>query len=559
MAGSNRRFAVAAVLLPLLFLVMSGLARANNIAVNTIDGESDPFPLCSLPDAITAHNLQIPINGCVAGNGSDSIFFNVTGTIFIDETLEVTNGLLGIQGALFGCSGAGPCGITIDGESSVQIIKADPGTSVFLSALTLANGSAVEGGAIFANGTDLEIEDCLFRNNTALPTLIAGGMGGAIFGNSNGAITIVNSTFANNLAAHRGDPTVHNSGTDGFGGAIFYDTVSSVVKITNSTFAGNTADVGTYDGSPAASMKGTIFANNTGILINANCNGVPVDKNYNISDDASCAFVAAQSSNNTNPQLDPDGLENNGGPTDTIDLQPTSPAIDRIPVPCTDQELVPQPLGTDQRLFGRPDAANLNFCDSGALEVGALPPYTLNNERVQVARSADSANADKVNIGITFTANGDDTCDLGPFGDEDALHFGFGLTLVQGTCASLPASGLFLNLFPFVIHTVNHEEYGTLFQSSLTTMLQQPSETVSARLLALPTPPNACGEWVLNLEVSGLNTSALGLGGGNPFALLISDFTDATGCFDITNAVVGTQTPTPPPRGHRRRVRRSGR
>ena len=45
MAGSNRRFTLAAIALPLLFLAMSGLARANDILVNTISGESEA---CSL-------------------------------------------------------------------------------------------------------------------------------------------------------------------------------------------------------------------------------------------------------------------------------------------------------------------------------------------------------------------------------------------------------------------------------------------------------------------------------------------------------------------------------
>jgi hypothetical protein len=93
---------------------------------------------------------------------------------------------------------------------------------------------------------------------------------------------------------------------------------------------------------------------------------------------------------------------------------------------------------------------------------------------------------------------------------------------------------------------------------------------------ALPTPPGACGAWTLNLEVAGLSTKspALGLGGTGPFALVVSDLHgdemdvgldlaltlneiegDATECFDITNAIVGNQIPTP---GHgvRRGVRR---
>ena len=101
----------------------------------------------------------------------------------------------------------------------------------------------------------------------------------------------------------------------------------------------------------------------------------------------------------------------------------------------------------------------------------------------------------------------------------------------------------------FAVHTVNHESYGTLFESL-------GSETVSARLVALPTPVGPCGEWMLNLEVAGLNTPAVGLGGGNPFALIIDDLTDANQCFDVTNAIVGSQIPTPPPHSTRRRVRR---
>jgi len=71
------------VALPLLFLVMSGMARANDIVVNTISGESEPFPLCSLPDAIGAHNTHSIINGCGPGTSNDRILFVVTGSIYL--------------------------------------------------------------------------------------------------------------------------------------------------------------------------------------------------------------------------------------------------------------------------------------------------------------------------------------------------------------------------------------------------------------------------------------------------------------------------------------------
>jgi hypothetical protein len=557
MAGSNRRFAFAAVLLPLLFLTMSGLARANNIFVNITDGESDLAPLCSLPDAITAHNLQAPINGCAAGNGLDTIFIDVTGTIFIDETLEITNDLLDIQGPTFGCSGPGPCGITIDGEGSVQILKADPGTIVGLFELTLADGHATTaspgtafgtgtGGAIFANGVELLIDHSLLRNNSAAgPSSLVGGVGGAIFGLT-GDITIVNSTIANNSAV-TGSP----SGSEG--GAIW---ATSTMEITNTTITGNTADAGGgYFNAPGPSLKGTIWSNNT----NDNCDStLPTDKGFNISDDGSCGF-SGTSVNNTNPRLLP--LANNGGPTDTFALETFpifSPAIGRIPVAnCTDQGGFP--LLTDQRLFPRPDAFGPNFCDSGAFEAFSVQPIVIvpNTERLQVARST-TAGKDQVNTAFTFIYNGDPSCELGPGGDEDALHFGFSLSIFEGTCAALPANGLILSLSPFVAHKVNNEQYGTLFQS---VGLQQPGETVSARLITLPTPDDACSAFSLNLEVAGLNTGALGLGGGNPFAIVLTDdprgqfFADASVCFDVTNAIVGSQTP-PPPHGVRRRVRR---
>jgi hypothetical protein len=556
MAGSNRRFAFAAILLPLLFLTMSGLARANDIFVNTTDGESPAAPLCSLPDAITAHNLQTIVNGCAAGNGLDVIFIEVTGTILIDEPLEITNGIVTIQGPLFGCSGAGPCGITINGEDTVEIVEADAGTSVFLFNLTLADGSAntfTGGGAVSANGTLLQVFDSTFLNNTAHgPDATDGGRGGAISQLSNGEVDITNSTFVGNTAVPG------TTSGDSFGGAIYSTASSSTTRltVTNSTFSGNSASKGgvyhTMNNHPM--LKGDILANSTG----KNCGALkPIDNGFNISDDVGCSF-SGTSVNSTNPQLDPDGLENNGGPTETIDLQPTSPAINRIPVPCTDQETpTPQQLLTDQRLFGRPDALNPNFCDSGALEFGAVPPIVIvpNTVKLAVARST-TANKDEVNTAFTFIYNGDPSCDLGPGGDEDALNSGFLLSIFEGTCASLPANGLKLTLFPFVVHTVNHQSYGTLFQTSSTATLQQSPETVSARLITLPTPAGACSAFGLNLEVAGLNTAALGMPDGNPFAIVIEDSGfDASVCFDVSNAIVGNQTP-PPPHKVRRRVRR---
>ena len=75
-------------------------------------------------------------------------------------------------------------------------------------------------------------------------------------------------------------------------------------------------------------------------------------------------------------------------------------------------------------------------------------------------------------------------------------------------------------------------------------------------MVAMPIPAGTCGEWTLTLEVAGLDTASLGLGGTNPFALELMDSDlHSFGCFNITNAIVGTQI-DPPAKTVRREVRR---
>jgi hypothetical protein len=74
------------------------------------------------------------------------------------------------------------------------------------------------------------------------------------------------------------------------------------------------------------------------------------DLGYNIDDEGSCGFAGIGANGQTLgdhvvSKLDPKGLQNNGGPTDTIALQIISPAIDAIPnaqCPATDQRGFPR-------------------------------------------------------------------------------------------------------------------------------------------------------------------------------------------------------------------------
>src|ERR1700676_308806 len=169
MADRNRRYTFAAIALPFLLIAMAGLARANTIIVTTRDAGTQPFPLCTLEDAVLAANTQTIHGGCLAGTGNnDTIKFIVTGTIFPDNTLTINNSneQLSLLGPTFGCAGTGPCGITIDGLHNKLLIDAE-GKVLDLENLTLADGASFAPGGLFANNSFVGIQNCTFVGNEA--------------------------------------------------------------------------------------------------------------------------------------------------------------------------------------------------------------------------------------------------------------------------------------------------------------------------------------------------------------------------------------------------------
>ncbi|MGD0945945.1 MAG: hypothetical protein ABSA52_00825 [Candidatus Binatia bacterium] len=101
--------------------------------------------------------------------------------------------------------------------------------------------------------------------------------------------------------------------------------------MTNSTFSGNSAgDAGAVytDGGPLT-LTNTIVANSTsgGNWANDMFSSSVTDGGHNIDDGTTCGFTGTGCATttgtsfcNTNPVLDPTGLQNNGGPTQTIAL-----------------------------------------------------------------------------------------------------------------------------------------------------------------------------------------------------------------------------------------------
>jgi hypothetical protein len=137
------------------------------------------------------------------------------------------------------------------------------------------------------------------------------------------------------------------------------------MEVDNSTFSGNSAPEGAaiWVLLSGQRLRNTIVANSTsgGNCFNVFSGSPIIDGGYNIDDDGTCGFTPETGSlPNTNPLLDPDGLQDNGGPTETIALLPESPAVDLV-----GQEACPPPQ-TDQRGVERPQG---EACDSGAFEL----------------------------------------------------------------------------------------------------------------------------------------------------------------------------------------------
>ncbi|CAN5731649.1 hypothetical protein BH20VER1_BH20VER1_12480 [soil metagenome] len=226
------------------------------------------------------------------------------------------------------------------------------------------NQTSAGGGAVTFYGGGNELMNCTFRDNVVTGQLFGVGRGGAIHGNNNSELTIVNCTFSGNMSK------TGNAG--GLGGAIY---TTGGVTVRNSTFNGN---VSSGDGDSINASRATVvLANNIfrrSSALNQNLwqfESTVTSLGHNLSDDAAGGnsgttpgglLNATGDKRNTDPQLDPAGLGDNGGPTPTIALQATSPARNMgndFNAPVTDQR------GRFRR----------GVSDIGAFEFeGALPP-----------------------------------------------------------------------------------------------------------------------------------------------------------------------------------------
>jgi uncharacterized repeat protein (TIGR01451 family) len=192
---------------------------------------------------------------------------------------------------------------------------------------------------------------------------------GGILDSAPGAVvTVANSTVSGNSASATGGTSAFSSAVAGISNS------GGTLSLTNVTLAGNSvsepnggflppvAGVSNFFGGSLTTQSSLIAGQSGG----PNCYGLAPssDGGYNLDDGTSCGFSTANNSlPSTDPLLDPAGLQNNTGPTQTIALQPGSPAIDAIPPAVNGCGTT---VATDQRGVSRPQGPG---CDIGAFEL----------------------------------------------------------------------------------------------------------------------------------------------------------------------------------------------
>ena len=341
---------------------------------------------------LTVTRTDDPVSAtCVPGNCSLRAAIAKANTDGADDTIAIPAGNYQLTSAAGGAvtisasmtlAGAGARSTVITPASGDQLFLVDAGT-VAIDDLTLTGSTAPDnGGALeISNSAAVTIErDTLSNDNIGFDD------GGAIYDSSTGQLTIDSSTFSDNK---------------GYNGGALYSVPPT--RIVNSTFSGNNGGDSTHNGDGGAmqvfnatlindtitgnecwntsgcgggvigpfSAADTIISGNTdnGGSTADNCSSTVTVTGPDLENGTSCTF-AAHGGVNANPLLGP--LQDNAGPTNTMEPGPGSPAIGAgTNATCA---------SVDQRGGARPSPATPQ-CDIGAVEVDSLADTSITGSR----------------------------------------------------------------------------------------------------------------------------------------------------------------------------------
>ena len=224
------------------------------------------------------------------------------------------------------------------------------GASLTLSSTTLSGNHAISGAGAWVGGDNaaISIENSTFAGNNA------SGFGGGLFVEVNhGSAVISGTTFSGNQAhsdaggvavsISKGPATIANSTIFGNssasngGGGVSLSSSEVPIAIRDSTISGNHSTGSNAGGGGISAsenhpvrLENTIVAGNSADAGGADLDG-PIDAAFNLIGSPSGATltetVAGSNLIGVDPQLGP--LQNNGGPTETMAITASSPAVNR--------------------------------------------------------------------------------------------------------------------------------------------------------------------------------------------------------------------------------------
>jgi CSLREA domain-containing protein len=327
----------------------------SSFVVTTLDDHSDGTcnaADCTLREAMTAANSKGGFPGITFRAG-------LSGPVNLKSALPAITSSMGIYGP-----GVKVITVARNSAGSYGLFNvSNNNLAVTISGLTLSNGNTDHGAAILNQLSLVTVLDCLISGNTD-------SFGGALFaaasGQTSGQSTfrLGDCTFSNNTAGLNGGAfyldgsgggtadvrmrncTFFNNSASNDGGAIFANGFAGkiVLQAFGCTFSGNSAPTGDTlctdfrnSGSVAVVLGNTILNKPSTGTNFATADGATPSSGYSIghnisNDNGSGLLTATGDMINTNPHLDANGLQDNGGDTPTIavikGLFFTSPAID---------------------------------------------------------------------------------------------------------------------------------------------------------------------------------------------------------------------------------------
>ncbi|MDT5123532.1 MAG: hypothetical protein QOC96_3014, partial [Acidobacteriota bacterium] len=384
----------------------SGPGSLRQAIGDACDGATITFDMSQVtsPVTLTSDELLINKNLTIQGPGANVLTVqrsaaNLTPTFRIFEIassktvnisgLTISNGHA--PDGPVGNSGSNGGGI-LNNASATLILRNIAVSNNQSGAGNNGGGGGGAGGGVSNDGTLTTLNTTVSNNQTGsgAGNTWLGGNGGGIYNNANATLTIINSTLSSNQTGMGGG----NNAGGGFGGGLYNSTNATALTIINATISNNQTGAGGGSGSVAgfgggvfnngnpATVKNTIIAGNSVPSggVGPDLSGPFNSQDYNLFGNTSGATINGTTTHNiTGVSANLGPLQNNGGPTQTMQPLPGSPAInagDPANLPPDTFDLnnngnTAEPLPVDQR--GLPRVVNSKF-DIGSVEVQAGVP-----------------------------------------------------------------------------------------------------------------------------------------------------------------------------------------